>query len=136
MLFRDEGDLYDDLNVTPLMDLAWNLLIVFIIMATATVQGISVALPKASASPSLAKAKTRAVTITSDGRIYLDTDVVSARELESRLRQLRAADPALPVVVKGDAQVQYERVIEVLDIVKRVEISQVGLVTQPQPRAK
>jgi len=136
MLFRDEGDLYDQLNVTPLMDLAWNLLIVFIIMATATVQGISVALPKASASPSLAKAKTRAVTITSDGKIYLDTDVVSARDLESRLRQLRAADPALPVVVKGDAQVPYERVIEVLDIVKRVEINQVGLVTQPQQRAK
>jgi biopolymer transport protein ExbD len=41
---------YDDLNVTPLMDLAWNLLIVFIIMATATVQGIAVSLPNASSA--------------------------------------------------------------------------------------
>jgi biopolymer transport protein ExbD len=130
MLFKDETRLYDDLNVTPLMDLAWNLLIVFIIMATATVQGISVDLPKASASPSLVKPKTKAVTIAADGRIYLDTVLVSAPELESRLRELKAIDPALPVVVKGDATVQYERVIQVLDIIKRLEIGQVGLVTQ------
>ena len=62
--------IYDDLNVTPLMDLAWTLLVVFIIMATATVQGISVDLPQASAAPSLAEPKTKAVTITADGRIY------------------------------------------------------------------
>jgi biopolymer transport protein ExbD len=130
MLFKEETKLYDELNLTPLMDLAWNLLIVFIIMATATVQGISVNLPKASAAPSLAKAKTRAVTIAADGRLYLDTSVVSPDELEVRLRQAKAADPAVPVVVKGDSSIQYERVIEVLDIIKRLEISQVGLVTQ------
>lgn len=130
MLFKDDTRLYDDLNVTPLMDLAWNLLIVFIIMATATVQGISVDLPKASASPSLVKARTKAVTIAADGRIYLDTMVVSVPELEATLRRLKAADPGLPVVVKGDASVQYQRVIEVLDVIKRLEIAQVGLVTQ------
>jgi biopolymer transport protein ExbD len=130
MLFKGEQKLYDELNLTPLMDLAWNLLIVFIIMATATVQGISVNLPKASAAPGLAKAKTRAVTIAADGRIYLDTSVVTPEELEIKLRQAKAADPALPVVVKGDASIQYDRVIEVLDIIKRLEINQVGLVTQ------
>jgi len=130
MLFKGEAKLYDELNLTPLMDLAWNLLIVFIIMATATVQGITVNLPKASAAPSLIKSRTRAVTITADGRIYLDTSVVTPLELEARLRQAKAADPAVPVVVKGDASIQYDRVIEVLDIIKRLEISQVGLVTQ------
>lgn len=130
MLFKGESKLYDELNLTPLMDLAWNLLIVFIIMATATVQGINVNLPKASAAPSLAKAKTKAVTIAADGKIYLDASVVSAEELTVRLSQAKAADPSVPVVVKGDASIQYERVIEVLDIIKRLEISQVGLVTQ------
>jgi biopolymer transport protein ExbD len=130
LLFKGDTKLYDELNLTPLMDLAWNLLIVFIIMATATVQGISVNLPKASAAPSLAKAKTRAVTIAADGRIYLDTALVSPEQLELKLQQAKAADPAVPVVVKGDASIQYERVIEVLDIIKRLEITQVGLVTQ------
>jgi biopolymer transport protein ExbD len=112
------------------MDLAWTLLIVFIIMATATVQGIAINLPKASAAPSLAKPKTRAVTITADGRIYLDTAQVTLAELESRLRTYRAADPELPVVVRGDANVRYDRVIQVLDVIKQLDITSLGLVTQ------
>ncbi|RTL34121.1 MAG: biopolymer transporter ExbD [Burkholderiales bacterium] len=129
MRLKTQFKLYDELNLTPLMDLAWTLLIVFVIMATATVQGISVNLPKAGASPSMGKPKTKAVTVTSDGRIYLDTALVSLGELEMRLRQYKAADPELPVVVKGDASVQYHKVIEVLDVMKRLQIAQLGLVT-------
>jgi biopolymer transport protein ExbD len=129
MRLKSDLRIYDDVNVTPLMDLAWNLLIVFIIMATATVQGISVDLPKASAGPSLAKPRTKAITITADGRLYLDTAQVTLGELEMELRQLKAADPQLPVVVKGDASVQYFKVIEVLDVLKRLQIQQLGLVT-------
>lgn len=121
---------YDEVNVTPLMDLAWNLLVVFIIMATATVQGISVNLPKASAAPNLSKPKTKAVTILEDGRIYLDTSQVTLAELEERLRQFKTADPNLPVVVKGDANVRYSEVIQALDVIKRVEITNLGLATQ------
>ncbi|MBK8017932.1 MAG: biopolymer transporter ExbD [Betaproteobacteria bacterium] len=130
MLFSTPTKLYDELNVTPLMDLAWNLLIVFIIMATATVQGIAVSLPKASSSPSLAKPKTKAVTVDADGRVYLGTEVVTLAQLESKLMQYRAADPKLPVVVKGDSRIQYQRMIEVLDVLKRAKITELGLVTQ------
>lgn len=126
---REKPRIYDDLNVTPLMDLAWTLLIVFIIMATATVQGISVDLPKASDKPSLVKPKTRAITLTADGALYLDTARVSLSELERALRQAQASDPTLPVVIKGDADIRYQRVVEVLDLVKRLNITEVGLVT-------
>jgi len=122
--------IYDELNVTPLMDLAWTLLVVFIIMATATVQGISVELPQASAAPSLAEPQTKAITVTGDGRIYLGTAQVTLTELQQQLRQYKAADPDLPVVVKGDAGVRYDRVIQVLDVVKQLQITNIGLVTQ------
>jgi len=121
---------YDDLNVTPMLDVAYVLLIIFIIMTTATVQGIMVNLPKASATPSLAKPTTKAVTITQDGTIFLDTYPVSLDELESLLRQYKAVNPQLPVVVKADALIQYQRVVDVLDIMGRLEIQQLGLVTQ------
>ena len=121
---------YDDLNVTPLLDLAWNLLVIFVIMATATVQGITVALPKASAAPNLGKPKTRAVTVLADGRVYLDTTQVTLPELEDKLRQLRAASPDLPVVVKCDANVRYDDVVHVLDVIKRVDITNLGLATR------
>ena len=126
--FEQKG--YDELNVTPLLDLAWTLLVVFIIMVTAAVQGIKVDLPKASEAPSLAKPKTKAISILPNGQLFLDAYPVTMAELETYLRQYKAADPDLPVVVKGDAQVHYEAVIEVLDLLQRLDIHQLGLVTQ------
>jgi biopolymer transport protein ExbD len=121
---------YDDINITPMLDLAYVLLVIFIIMTTASVQGITINLPKASAAPSLAKPQTKAITVTGDGTLYLDTYPVSMQELEARLTQYKAVNPELPVVVKGDAQVQYQKVVEVLDLLGRLNITQLGLVTQ------
>src|SRR5262245_15254111 len=121
---------YDDINITPMLDLAYVLLVMFIILTTATVQGIKVNIPKASAQPSLAQNKTKAITITMDGTIYLDTFPVSMTELESLLRTYKAAKPDLPVVLKAGSTIQYQTVGEVLDRLSRLEISQLGLVTK------
>ena len=130
MKTQAENEPYSDINITPMLDLAYVLLVIFIIMTTATVQGIKVNLPKASAQPSLAKPQTKAITVAADGTIYLDTFPVTMDELEARLRQYKTANPALPVVIKGDAAVQYEKVIQVLDLMGRLDITQLGLVTQ------
>lgn len=130
MQVNEDNEPYSDINVTPMLDLAYVLLIMFIILTTATVQGIKVNLPKASESPSIAESRTKAISVTADGTIYLDTFPVTLAELESLLRQYKAADPGLPVIVKGDATVSYQSVMDVLDLVGRLEISQLGLVTQ------
>ena len=121
---------YDEINVTPMLDLAYVLDIIFIIMTTAAVEGIRVDLPKASASPSLAKPNTKAITIRNDGQIFLDAYPLAISELEQRLRAFKASDPQLPVIVKGDSAVQYGKVIEVLDLLQRLDITHLGLVTQ------
>ncbi len=126
----EEKDVYDEINITPMLDLAYVLLIIFIILTTATVQGIKVNLPKASAQPSLAENKTKAISITADGTIYLDTFPVNMAELENLLRQYKAVTPDLPVIIKADSTIQYQKVVEVLDLVGRLEITQLGLVTQ------
>jgi biopolymer transport protein ExbD len=125
-----DKDVYDDINITPMLDLAYVLMIIFIIMTTATVQGIKVNLPKASAAPTLAKPQTKAITITADGTIFLDTFPVTMPELENLLRQYKAVNPNLPVIIKGDSSVQYQKVVDVLDLVGRLDITQLGLVTQ------
>mgnify|MGYP002795309099 FL=1 len=130
MRLNEDNEPYADINITPMLDLTWVLLLIFIIMTTATVQGITVNLPKASTAPSLSKPKTKAVTITQDGTIYLDAYPVSITELESLLAQYKAVDPDLPIVIKADALIQYQRVVEVLDLMARLEISQLGLVTK------
>ena len=130
MRVQEGNEPYDDINITPMLDLAYVLLVIFIIMTTASVQGIKVNLPKASDQPSIAKPSTKAITVAADGNVYLDTYPVSLAELEQKLREFKAADPDFPVVIKGDASVQYERVVEVLDLLGRLDITQLGLVTQ------
>lgn len=127
-LFRH--DIYDQINLTPLLDLAWTLLVVFIIVVTAAIQGIRVDLPKASKAPTLTKPKTKAISIQADGQIFLDAYPVSIDELEIRLRQYQAVEPNFPVVLKGDGKTYYQRVVSVLDVLQELEITQVGLVTQ------
>jgi biopolymer transport protein ExbD len=121
---------FDEINITPLLDLAWTLLVVFIIAVTATIQGIKVNLPKATQTPSLQKPKTKAITVTAEGQIYLDAYPVTMDELEAHLRAYKAADPNFPVVIKGDEMVYYQRIIAVLDLLQQLEITQLGLVTQ------
>ena len=127
-LFEYEN--FDEINLTPLLDLAWTLLVVFIIAITAAVQGIKVDLPKASDTPSLVKPKTKAISILENGQIYLDAYPVTMQELEITLRHYKQADPNFPVVIKGDEKVFYTEVIKVLDLLQRLEITQLGLVTQ------
>jgi len=125
-----DKDVYDDINITPMLDLAYVLMVIFIIMTTATVQGIKVNLPKASQAPALAKPQTKAITVTADGTIYLDTFPVSLPQLETLLRQYKGVNPNLPVIIKADATVEYQKVVDVLDLVGRLDITQLGLVTK------
>jgi biopolymer transport protein ExbD len=130
MKVQEDNELYDEINVVPMLDLAYVLLLIFIIMTTASVQGIKVNLPKASNSPSLAKPQTKAITINESGQIFLDAYPVTLDELRTRLGQLKAANPELPVVVKGDTVVQYGKVMDVLELLGQLDITQLGLVTQ------
>ena len=130
----DSGKSYDDINITPMVDLYLVLLLIFIIMTTAGVQGIKVNLPKAG-SPANAKIegpKMQAITINNEGKIFLNTIPVSVEELEQKLNAVKAATPDFPVVIRGDSLTQYQGVMDVLDVIGRVGISQVGLATKPQ----
>lgn len=124
---------FDDINVTPMVDLYLVLLLIFIIMTTAGVQGVKVNLPSASkaSSPKLDAPKTQAITIDTQGNIKLNTFSVSLSELETKLRQIHDATPDVPVVVRGDRASQYQGIMDVLDVLGRVGITQIGLATQP-----
>jgi len=132
MQVQGEEKAYDEINITPMLDLAYVLLIIFILMTTATVQGLKVNLPRASNTPSLAKPQTKAITINNEGKVFLDTVPVTIPELEQRLSAQKAQTPEFPVVVRGDSLTQYQAVMDVLDVVGRIGITQIGLATKPQ----
>ncbi len=133
MQVQGEDKPYDDINITPMLDLAYVLLVIFIIMTTASVAGVKVDLPKASSAQSLAVPKTKVVSISDQGQVFLDTVPVSLPELELKLRDAKANTPDLPVILKGDRAVQYDRVMQVLDLCSRVGISSLGMASTRVP---
>lgn len=129
MQVQSDNKPYDDINITPMLDLAYVLLVIFILMATASVQGIKVDLPKASAAQSLVQPKTIAITVTNDGQIFMDAFPVTLADLEVRLRNAKASNPDVPIVLKGDQTAQFGKVAEVLDLCRQLDLNKVGLVT-------
>jgi biopolymer transport protein ExbD len=127
---KDDNQLYDDINIVPMLDLAYVLLVTFMILTTASVQGVRVSSPETRATSNLAKPQTRAVTVTADGQIYLDAFPVSVEQLKTSLAQYKAANPRLPVVLKGDADVAFDTVVQVLNVIKSLDITEIGLVTK------
>src|SRR5258708_14066359 len=130
MQVQSENKPYDDINITPMLDLAYVLLVIFIMMTTAAVQGVKVDLPKASAAQNLTQPKTKVIALTNQGQVLLDAVPVSLPELERKLRDLKAITPDLPVILKGDRTVQYEKIMQVLDVCGHIGISSIGLVSQ------
>ena len=124
---------YDDINITPMLDLAYVLLVIFILMCTASVQGMKVNLPHASNTPpdKLAKPKTQSITVNNEGKYFLNTTPSSLPEIQQKLTALKAQIPDLPVVIRGDSQTQYQAIMDVLAVVGNLGISQVGLATKP-----
>ena len=129
MVDEDEDGAVDGINITPLVDVLMVVLVMFILTATAQVAGIQVNLPKASSTVSLSVSQTKAISVNEAGQVFLEAYPVTLPELEERLRTEKALNPDFPVIVRGDADVQYHRVVEVLDLLRRLELSQVGLVT-------
>ena len=129
MHVQEENQPFDDINVTPMLDLAYVLLVIFIIMTTASVQGVKVKTPKASMSAGMAKPHLKAVTVSENGDMFLDAYPVSLDQLEQRLAQLKAVNPAQAVVLKGDAHAQYLKIMQVLEVLRKVDITDIGLIT-------
>lgn len=131
MQVQSEDKPYDDINITPMLDLAYVLLVIFILMCTASVAGTKVNLPKGGqATAPLNKPKTKAISVNNEGKIFLETQPVTLTELEQRLGAMKAGGD-FPVVIRGDSVTQYQSVMDVLNVVGGLGFTQVGLATKP-----
>jgi len=119
---------YDTINVTPMLDLAYVLLVVFILMTTASVQGLTITMPKPSAKPNTEKHELKIIQVMPDGALLLNGAGVSIAELEARLTEAKGRDPKMSVVIKGDPKTHYARVIAVVDLCNALGVN-MGLVT-------
>ena len=128
MQVQNEIKPIDTINVTPMLDLAYVLLVVFILMTTASVQGLSITMPKPSNTPSTEKHELKIVQITPEGALLVNGVGVSMAELEAQLAAARARDDKMSVAIKGDARAQYASVIAVVDLCNKLQVN-MGLIT-------
>jgi biopolymer transport protein ExbD len=128
MQVNNDAKPYDTINVTPMLDLAYVLLVVFILMTTASIQGLNISMPKPSNKPSTEQHELRVIQITSTGAVLLNGVGVTPAELETQLKALQARDPKMTVAIKGDPAAHYDKIIAIVDLCNALRVN-MGLVT-------
>jgi biopolymer transport protein ExbD len=123
---------FDDINVTPMVDLYMVLLLIFIIMTTAGVQGVKVNLPKSGGPSKMDGPKLQAITVDNSGNIKLNAEATSISDLEAKLGAVKAKSPDSPVIIRGNTGTPYQTIMDVLDVAGRAGFSNIGLATKPK----
>lgn len=122
-----------ELNITPLLDLAFVLLVIFIITTTPVVNDLAVDLPSAAKRPKDPKPKVNYVTVESSGRMFLNKDPVDLPALHEKVVALRMDTPDLSIVIRGSGRTKYERIVSVMDMLQQANVAKVNLATEAFP---
>jgi biopolymer transport protein ExbD len=119
-----------DINITPLLDLAWVLLVIFILTTTALVQGIDVKLPETPKHQEEVPTQTATVSVDKEGHVFLNEEPIELPQLQEKLRLYKLANPNLPVILRADRSLVYDEVVKVLDAIKQVPVENLALATE------
>ena len=120
-----------ELNITPLLDLVFVLLVIFIITTPQLMNNLELTLPSGKPPPKNPHPpKVHHIDLNAQGVILLDGAVVTVGQLKTKLAAAKADDPELGVVVKGDDEVDYQHMVAVLDTIQSLDIQKVGMATQ------
>ena len=120
-----------ELNITPLLDLVFVLLVIFIITTPQLVNNLEINLP--SGQPPKADHKPKPpsrIEVNAQGQITLDAEVVTVPQMKDKLARLKANSPDLGVVVKGADETDYQIMVNVMDTLRQLDITKMGLATE------
>jgi len=121
----------NELNITPLLDLAFVLLVIFIITTPQLSNDLEMNLPSPKKEqPPSPPPKINRLTVQKSGLITLNDQAIELAALKPTLVALKASDPDATVVLRGAADVDYQRVISVLDALQQADITKIGLATE------
>jgi len=120
-----------ELNIVPLLNLAFVLLVIFIVTTTPLVNDLDVELPSASMRQKDPPPKANFITVESSGTVYLNNRPIALAELQPALVGLRLADPDISAIVRGDGETKYGQIRAVLDACQQANVIKVDLATEP-----
>ena len=127
---RGHGTMHE-LNITPLLDLVFVLLVIFIITTPQMMNNLEMTLPSPKPPPpTKEKPKINKINVAANGQVRLNDQAVTVPELKADLQSMKASDPGLKVVVKGADETDYQYMVSVLDVLQQLDITKVGLATE------
>ncbi len=122
-----------ELNVTPLLDLAFVLLIIFMITTPLIENSLDLIVPTSSTAQSAVDpGKVQIVAINKEAQIQFNDEDITADELEVRLNVMKAEEPGIAVVVRPHKELPIQTFIGIMDLLQRVGITKVGVMTRPE----
>jgi biopolymer transport protein ExbD len=128
---RSQHSSLNELNITPLLDLVFVLLVIFIITTPQMMNNLEMNLPSGKPPPPQnEKPKINRIVVDEKGQTFLNDQSVTVEQLKTDLQQLKSETPDLSVVVKGADNVDYQNMINVLDVLQQLDITKVGLATE------
>jgi biopolymer transport protein ExbD len=128
---RSQHSSLNELNITPLLDLVFVLLVIFIITTPQMMNNLEMTLPSGKPPPpSKEKPKINKINVAANGQITFNEMKVTPDELKADLKAKKSSDPDLKVVVKGADEADYQNMVAVLDVLQQLDITKVGLATE------
>ena len=124
-------DQISDINMTPLMDLTFILLITFIITFPLIEQGIAINLPKGKATD-VSKKISKSISLNYKNELFIDNQRVTQNELKEVLIDLSESNPNLTIFVRADENLPYGKVMEIMRILNDVKIKSMALITETE----
>jgi biopolymer transport protein ExbD len=119
-----------ELNITPLLDLVFVLLVIFIITTPQMMNNLEMTLPSGKPPANKDKPKINRIEVNDRGQTFLNDTPVTIPQLKDDLQQIQSANPDLSVVVKGADDTDYQSMVSVLDVLQQLDITKVGLATE------
>ncbi len=122
-----------ELNITPLLDLAFVLLIIFMITTPLMEKSVDLVLPSSEAAPNAVDpSAVQSIVLHSDSRISLNGADLDLAQLEAELQALKSGRPDVAVVIRSHKELPVQRLVDAMDAVQRAKITRVGVVTNPE----
>jgi biopolymer transport protein TolR len=121
---------FAEINITPMVDVMLVLLIIFMVAAPMMTTGVTVDLPESSANAVQGQDEPLTISITSDGKVYIQKSVVAIKDMRGKLKAIAGERKDLRIFVRGDKSVDYGRIMQVVGEINAAGFAKVALITE------
>ena len=132
---RSNFSTLSEINVTPLLDLAFVLLIIFMITTPLLENSMNLVIPSSSAANApISKAQVQTISIDRDETIRINNGIVDSDSLTARLLELKRANPDIAIVIRPDRELPVQKLVTLMDSLQRAQITKVGIATKTESK--